>query len=182
MASQPQYVYEPLPNSRSIRLLRLLSPQPNHPSTAVHCSLTVVSIDSPEAYEALSYVWGDPTASKAIFIDGYPAPVAANCFQAIRGLAPKSQDAPERLLWVDSVCINQKDIPERNAEVTMMAEIYGAAERVVVWLGEGAEETNEVIEKLHVLRRKYDGEEIDDETVARCKSIKASHPSAAPGG
>ncbi|KAE8416009.1 hypothetical protein BDV36DRAFT_310537 [Aspergillus pseudocaelatus] len=41
----------------------------------------------------------------------------------------------ERPMWVDSISINQKDITERNKQVTMMSDIYSTAMSVVVWLG-----------------------------------------------
>lgn len=43
--------------------------------------------------------------------------------------------ALQRPIWIDAVCINQNDIPERNAQVTMMARIYRSAQQVKVWLG-----------------------------------------------
>lgn len=39
-------------------------------------------------------------------------------------------------LWVDALCINQDDIPERNHQVTQMALIYSNARQVISWLGE----------------------------------------------
>ncbi|KAF2001710.1 HET-domain-containing protein [Amniculicola lignicola CBS 123094] len=40
------------------------------------------------------------------------------------------------MLWIDSICIDQTSIPERNQQVKHMGEIYTKAQRVVVWLGE----------------------------------------------
>ncbi|KAK0641891.1 heterokaryon incompatibility protein-domain-containing protein [Cercophora newfieldiana] len=39
------------------------------------------------------------------------------------------------MLWVDALCINQADIPERNKQVKRMAQIYRRARKVVAWLG-----------------------------------------------
>ena len=39
------------------------------------------------------------------------------------------------LFWVDSLCINQEDVPERNQQVALMADIYGKAGTVAIWLG-----------------------------------------------
>lgn len=44
-------------------------------------------------------------------------------------------ESEPRVLWIDAICINQRDIHERNYKVTQMAQIYEQAERVVVWLG-----------------------------------------------
>ncbi|KAH8801183.1 hypothetical protein F5882DRAFT_284950, partial [Hyaloscypha sp. PMI_1271] len=37
---------------------------------------------------------------------------------------------------IDTLCINQKNIPEKNHQVAQMWEIYLNAEAVAVWLGE----------------------------------------------
>jgi len=42
----------------------------------------------------------------------------------------------ERILWVDALCIDQKDDKEKAHQVGAMAKIYSLARRVVVWLGE----------------------------------------------
>jgi hypothetical protein len=44
-----------------------------------------------------------------------------------------------RCIWIDALCINQVDIPERNAQVLLMGDIYNKAQRVVAWLGEELE-------------------------------------------
>lgn len=51
-------------------------------------------------------------------------------------------------LWIDSICINQNDIPERNAQVALMARIYSSAQSVVIWLGPADEETKRVLTAL----------------------------------
>jgi hypothetical protein len=38
-------------------------------------------------------------------------------------------------MWVDAICIDQGDIPERNEQTAKMREIYQNAEGVAVWLG-----------------------------------------------
>ena len=40
-----------------------------------------------------------------------------------------------RILWIDALCINQDDLPERSAEVLEMGSIYSNARQVIVWLG-----------------------------------------------
>ena len=39
------------------------------------------------------------------------------------------------LIWIDAICINQEDLLERNAQVTLMFRIYGSAQQALVWLG-----------------------------------------------
>jgi hypothetical protein len=39
-------------------------------------------------------------------------------------------------LWVDAICINQKDVNERGHQVGIMRDVYSKAARVLIWLGE----------------------------------------------
>lgn len=78
-------------------------------------------------YVALSYVWGNSDNMREISINGKPVQVTKNLESALRILRDK---LPMRLgvrLWVDALCINQKDIMERNTQVQRMWEIYNKA-------------------------------------------------------
>lgn len=44
--------------------------------------------------------------------------------------------------FADAICINQDDIPERNAQVQCMGDLYAQAEEVLVWLGPGTAESD----------------------------------------
>jgi hypothetical protein len=44
-------------------------------------------------------------------------------------------EGPERWCWIDQICINQKDIAERGAQVAIMDRIYKSAFFTLVWLG-----------------------------------------------
>lgn len=41
-----------------------------------------------------------------------------------------------RHLWVDAICIDQSNVSERNHQVQLMKQIYSSAERVLVYIGE----------------------------------------------
>ena len=47
--------------------------------------------------------------------------------------------------WIDAICMNQQDISERNAQVARMADIFRAAQQVLVWLGKEDEFTRDAI-------------------------------------
>jgi hypothetical protein len=49
------------------------------------------------------------------------------------------------------VCINQKDIPERNAQVQLMHQVYKQCRRVIIWLGEGTAESDMGMNVIPVL-------------------------------
>lgn len=86
------------------------------------------------SYEALSYVWGESSGNCTITLDGKKGvPVTDNLYAALRRLRRPDR---RRVLWVDAVCIDQKNVEERNWQVQMMGRIYSNAARVVVWLGD----------------------------------------------
>lgn len=64
--------------------------------------------------------------------NGVPFPVTQNLGVALRHL--RLRDAP-RTLWIDAICIDQKNIPEKSEQVAKMAQIYSSSQRVVIWLG-----------------------------------------------
>ena len=68
-----------------------------------------------------------------IICDGKELGITPNCEAALRRLR---QPGKPRLVWVDSICIDQTSIPERNQQVKYIGEIYGQAKQVIVWLGE----------------------------------------------
>ncbi|KAK4122193.1 hypothetical protein N657DRAFT_493824 [Parathielavia appendiculata] len=41
-----------------------------------------------------------------------------------------------RVLWADTVCINQRDIPEKNRQVRLMSRMYSQPSTVLIWLGD----------------------------------------------
>ncbi|KAI1123838.1 heterokaryon incompatibility protein-domain-containing protein [Nemania abortiva] len=40
------------------------------------------------------------------------------------------------LYWIDALCIDQDDLPERSTQVSLMGKIYTKAQLCIVWLGE----------------------------------------------
>jgi hypothetical protein len=43
-------------------------------------------------------------------------------------------------IWVDAICINQADNAEEAHQVAAMGDVYSCADRVLVWLGEAADD------------------------------------------
>ena len=87
-------------------------------------------------YEALSYAWGSNKKSAKIRIketggDRMLA-VTSNLAEALQYL--RYEDRP-RVLWIDAICVNQQNIPERGHQVSRMADIYRSASPVLIWLG-----------------------------------------------
>ena len=121
------YKYQTLPKNRSIRLVK---PKFDIASEEWSCSFVIADLESLPEYIALSYCWGDPENLQPIRCDGRTVMVTVNASEMIQFFCKTSA-----LFWVDSLCINQKDVPEKNQQVAMMAEIYSKAATVAVWLG-----------------------------------------------
>lgn len=129
----PEYVYFDLPTNRSIRLLEVSRKYPWGP---LQLELYPYDLESCPTYEAISYTWGDATKVRIITIGGKKLEITANAFQVISRRASYWEP---KLIWIDSVCINQKDLEERSRQVQLMRELYRNASRVIAWLGEAAQ-------------------------------------------
>jgi hypothetical protein len=102
--------------------------------------LVEISLGDNIPFHALSYTWGDPKNSVAVHLGEYVLSVTVHLDRFLRRLRDKVADAEEtqttQYYWVDQICINQQDIPERNRQVALMAEIYQKSQRTLIWLGE----------------------------------------------
>ncbi|KAG4433510.1 hypothetical protein IFR05_011019 [Cadophora sp. M221] len=132
MESLQSYIYTPLdPITQEIRLIAL---HPNVNLTApVILTLHTASLVADPKFEAISYVWGDPTITALISLNGVAVEVTTNLETALRYFRLASQ---VRILWADAVCINQRDNLERNVQVSMMGDIYRSCTKCLAWLGE----------------------------------------------
>jgi hypothetical protein len=138
-------MYSPLdPDKRQIRLLRLLS---GTGAEDIQCELYATSLDNPDEFEALSYVWGSPSDPLPIIIQQESKRVTRNLESALRHT--RYPDRP-RILWVDAVCINQDDVHEKSTQIQYMGLIYSEASQVLVWLGEESEHD---LESVTVIRK-----------------------------
>jgi hypothetical protein len=83
------------------------------------------------------YRTGDSSkVRRAIYVDDRVFYVNLNLFNALTWLRARA-DSNLITLWIDAICINQKDTSERNHQVSMMRHIYGRAACVKIWLGNG---------------------------------------------
>lgn len=154
------YGYSALSKPGNIRLIRLMRHKDK--GAPIHCQLFEYPLQEPGQgsylYEALSYVWGSEEGKQPIYIqelddhgDNSPAGtprclrLTSNLYAALSHLRDRLSD---RVLWIDAICINQKDNKEKGQQVQAMAKIYASATRVIVWLGEAASDSSEALEAL----------------------------------
>lgn len=144
----PPFQYPSLdPKARTFRLLRMVPGKKHEP---IRCELTEESLDSHPSYIALSYLW-DQTDINAVSVQCNNAVlnVRPNLWAFLRRFRKRKAKGHLKL-WVDAICINQNDVPERNQQVSKMRDIYSMASSVIVWLGEATQN-----EELAFLQLRY---------------------------
>ena len=124
------YKYEKL-QLNEIRLLELLK---WHPRRRVCCRLIRVPLNQLLRYEAISYCWGNSTDTRTITMNRKHYNVSPKVFNILEEC---SSVHCSKLLWIDSICINQSDNEEKSNQTQLMWQIYHQASEVIVYLGDG---------------------------------------------
>ncbi|CAF9941440.1 MAG: hypothetical protein ALECFALPRED_009142 [Alectoria fallacina] len=128
--------YQYLSLNEDLKEVRLLTLHEADIEADIHISINTVPLrpDNPPSFEALSYVWGSPENSVDIQVGSGTLAVSQNLAEALPYLRYKDR---ARILWIDAICVNQRDLKERGLQVKRMADLYRLADRVVAWLGPG---------------------------------------------
>jgi len=176
------YEYRALSSPRSIRMLRLEKTLGGF-RLPIFCSLEEVHLDELDLdFLALSYIWGSQGKLRSISVDGKKLEVTMNLRNALLRLRSnvlfscdltcdvRSREEPgppdpmshkftsPQRLWIDSICINQKEDIEKAQQVGLMKDIYSRASDVIVWFGEDSEHTVPGFRMLHGISVLYDVE------------------------
>lgn len=106
-----------------------------HTFAPLRCRTVAVPLDSRPRYEAVSYTWGNFEHKGYLWLNGIRQVVTKNASRILRNL--RNGQGSARTLWVDSLCINQRDMEERSAQVAMMGLIYSNADQVAICLDSG---------------------------------------------
>lgn len=125
-------VYKPLSQDRDCTRFVRIRPAEND-DEIIACELTEIAFGESPSFEALSYMWGDESVKETIMVNNIKFSVGKNLWDALRYLRRRWSGT---LFWIDALCINQDDVPERNRQLRMMWHIYFRATTVVVWLGQ----------------------------------------------
>ncbi|KAH8668562.1 heterokaryon incompatibility protein-domain-containing protein [Xylariales sp. PMI_506] len=146
-------MYAKLKSHDSIRLVQIEPASNDNSPDQVHITIMETSLTAAPDFEAVSYTWGDPLEESVNLVmcqpTGVPVTMTQNCYSVLRRLR---QPQERRTIWLDAVCINQGDIDERSAQVRMMGEIYARAKRVVIDIGQEAEDSSRALLMLQHCR------------------------------
>lgn len=161
-ANAASYSYDQLPNTNFIRLLTF------EPSSGQSTSLSLTThvLELAPEFDCLSYTWGNPTSAYSeaaaisnivyqstgeIRLDGCEFSVQYNLYDALEMLSNLSSSERSQYVWIDAICINQQSLEERAAQVAIMDKIYSKARRVIAWLGQENEFTEDAISLLRIV-------------------------------
>ena len=111
----------------------------------IELKLSTHNLNTAPPYGKLSYIWGTHKADKTLRLNGHNVQVTSDLHAAIRHIWNSGE--PE-LLFIDKLCINQKDLEEQNVQVRLLDRIIRNANRVHVWLGEEHESTQSAMQSL----------------------------------
>lgn len=143
--------FQHLPLIEPSEEIRLLNLEPwSSDDDDIRCTLSVhrfepswINIGTGDAgfqYNAISYTWGDLTASKHIWVGTKRLSVTENCHYAL-WQARKHQSRYDTPIWIDAICINQHDDAEKSKQVAMMASIYACSSHTFMPFGAHADDS-----------------------------------------
>jgi hypothetical protein len=139
-----RYKYRDLKASE-IRLLKL---SPGSGIDPLEGTIEDVALEEAGSFCALSYVWGiDSTSIAPSYLhtaDGVIT-ITASLHSALRSVRDKC--LPKRL-WIDAVCINQRNLTEKAMQIRLMNSIFRTAEYTIAWLGHNQDRSDQVINNL----------------------------------
>ncbi len=128
------------------------------------CRMFSAPLERPPPFVALSYTWGDNKEERRLDVcAGGDAqgpdsdPSSATSFghlainpsldESLRHIR-KAQQSESVTLWVDQICIDQRNTLEKTAQVAAMGTIYGRAAQVLVWLGPSTPGSDDFIDRM----------------------------------
>ena len=85
------FQYESLSGNSDGDTIRIIELQPGYSIDLISCHIKSVQLSDEPRYGALSYCWGDPTATETIVCNGKPLSVTKNLHQALHQLRSSSR-------------------------------------------------------------------------------------------
>ncbi|ERF75158.1 hypothetical protein EPUS_06198 [Endocarpon pusillum Z07020] len=142
------FVYSPLPQGY-IRLL-----QAKHRCNgAVLYEFQSKLLDESLRFRAISYTWGSPALTQSITCNGQKLLITRSVFELLSS-AVISSLCDELPIWIDAICINQRDDTEKAHQVRNMDTLYSLAEEVILWLGPPSSDSDLAMDTICALSEK----------------------------
>ena len=124
---------------REVRLLRL--ERSTDRGNSIVCQHVAVALDLRPSFEAISWCWGTRQETKTISLNAQPYEAPCSVVTLLQALRLPDSD---RYLWIDALCIDQRDEDKSRAEksqqIQLMKYIYSLATAVLIWMGDAPED------------------------------------------
>ncbi|KAI0533658.1 heterokaryon incompatibility protein-domain-containing protein [Xylaria digitata] len=123
----------------SIRLFQINK----HTKGVISGRLEVFDLSQLPAYHNLGYCWSIQENTIPVEIDGEILCVSPNLGDGLKRLQDVAEENDKTFqsiswLWIDQLCINERDVKERSEQVQLMGSIYKRSVRTLIWLGNGS--------------------------------------------
>lgn len=149
-AFSPQQLYESLRLAQPTESIRVLDLETTtDPGSPLGGTLRVVSLNDQPHFSALSYVWGTDR-TRSILCNGCTLPITRNCHDALLSMRASQKGTA---IWVDAICINQKDDEEKAGQISLMQEIYTWAAAVFIWLGPDNDACDQALDSIRMVSK-----------------------------
>lgn len=143
------YHYKPL--DLDLGRIRLLTVLPKNGST-IYMSLQDVLLHEVNGqFDACSYTWSEREPHRHVVVNNKKLLVRDNIWQCLKHM--KRPNMLSHPLWIDCICIDQKNADEKAQQVARMSNIFLSARTVFVWLGSTSRRFQPENVKGHALLR-----------------------------
>lgn len=152
LPSATPYQYAPLALSSSQFRVFTLLPSPDR-DAPLEGTLRIETFQAEPRetcpYEALSYVWGSEMSPDTLRVNGAEMQITTNLSYALLYIRSAFRT---RDLWIDALCIDQRNLLEKNHQVRQMYQIFASASRVIIWLGLADDDSDFALSHLDHVR------------------------------
>ncbi len=104
-------------------------------------------------FRAISYAWGSPELTQSISCNGQRLLVTSSVFELLLSTVILNL-CDELPIWVDAICINQRDDAEKADQVSKMSAVYSLAEEVILWLGPASFDSDLAMDTIRAVSEK----------------------------
>jgi hypothetical protein len=131
-----RFEYTPLQSPASEIRLVTLNESPE--TYLLSLTLKTCQLNNATPYIGVSYEWGEVEPQVETLLNEHSFFIRHNLWlflSVLRAKQRRNRTWKCFPFWVDAICINQLDLDEQNAQVSIMGAIYRQAVSVIAWLG-----------------------------------------------
>ena len=141
------YQYVPLmPDGSTFRIVSIVSIFAGKGDSQIKYHFFEVPNSSKPKYSALTYTWGDPTITSFVRVHGHVIGTAEN---PPRRLETSERPSECSHIWIDALCINQKNELEKATQIPLMRRIYQQSNLVTIYLGTYSDGSDTIPARAH---------------------------------